>query len=259
MGRTPWSVVKQNEGVGGMSPHNGVRCSSSAAGSQPGTVCSSNKTKNATATPSAATSRSSPSDLTVRTSLRSGALHGAGITSPTRTSDAGGLAAERAVRPPKGRIWPPAPARLVPVAGSFRDARFRRPAVTVLGALIYALTPHARPCNDSQTVVPLQVGSSLLLNNSQLGLTNGGRQEVGCSRWFVYLRLGRAYSGTGLTPRTVMSLLSFFLGIVYEERGNRTRNETKKDTTGTTGRQTDRASRRTLPFDYYSPFCTINF
>ena len=112
MGRTPWSVVKQNEGVGGMSPHNGVRCSSSAAGSQPGTVCSSNKTKNATATPSAATSRSSPSDLTVRTSLRSGALHGAGVASPTRTSDAGGLA-ERAARSPKGRIAH-GPARLVP-------------------------------------------------------------------------------------------------------------------------------------------------
>ena len=156
--------MKQNEGVGGMSPHNGVRCSSSAAGSQPGTVCSSNKTKNATATPSAATSRSSPSDLTVRTSLRSGALHGAGITSPTRTSDAGGLAAERAARPPKGRIWPRA--RLVPVAGSFRMHGFV--GLQLLGAHKYGLTPHARPCNDSHTVVRLQVGSSLLLNNSQL-------------------------------------------------------------------------------------------
>lgn len=99
--RTPWSFVKQNEGVGGFSPHNGVRCSSSAAGSQPGTVCSFNKTKNATVTPSAATSRSSPGDLNVSTSLRRGALHGAEIASSTHTSAAGGLAPERAARPAK--------------------------------------------------------------------------------------------------------------------------------------------------------------
>ena len=61
-------------------PESGQRCSSSSAGSQPGTVYFSRRAKIASATPSAATSRSSPSDSTVSTSRRRGALHGAAIS-----------------------------------------------------------------------------------------------------------------------------------------------------------------------------------
>ena len=77
MGTAPWSSSKHHEGVGGIDPESGQRCSSSSAGSQPGTVCLSRRAKNASDTPSAATSRSSPCDSTVSTSLRRGALHGA--------------------------------------------------------------------------------------------------------------------------------------------------------------------------------------
>ena len=77
MGTAPWSSSKHHEGVGGIDPESGQRCSSSSAGSQPGTVCLSRRAKNASDTPSAATSRSSPCDSTISTSLRRGALHGA--------------------------------------------------------------------------------------------------------------------------------------------------------------------------------------
>ena len=80
MGTAPWSSVKQNEGIGGIGPEIGQRLSSSSAGSQPGTVNFSRMAKIASATPSAATSRSSPSDSTVSTSRRRGALHGAAIS-----------------------------------------------------------------------------------------------------------------------------------------------------------------------------------
>ena len=58
--------------------------------------------RNASATPSTATSRSSPCDSTVSTSVRRGALHEAAISS-MHTSAAGGLAAEsHRLRPAKG-------------------------------------------------------------------------------------------------------------------------------------------------------------
>ena len=77
MGTAPWSSSKHHEGVGGIDPESGQRCSSSSAGSQPGTVYLSRRAKDASDTPSAATSRSSPCDSTISTSLRRGALHGA--------------------------------------------------------------------------------------------------------------------------------------------------------------------------------------
>ena len=86
MGRTPWFSVKQNEGMGDISPHRGVRCSSITAGSQPVSAESSNKTKNAIATPSAAASSSSSSDLIVSISFGSGTLHGAPGASPSSIS-----------------------------------------------------------------------------------------------------------------------------------------------------------------------------
>ena len=99
MGTAPWSSVKQNE----TGPEIGQRCSSSSAGSQPGTVCSSRRAKSASATPSAAASRSSPSDSTVSTSLRRGALHGAAIASSALTLGARGLGgAERAMNRRRG-------------------------------------------------------------------------------------------------------------------------------------------------------------
>ena len=91
MGTAPWSSVKQNEGIGGIGPEIGQCCSSSSAGSQPGTVYFSRMAKIASATPSAATSRSSPSDSTVSTSRRRGALHGAAIASSALTLGARGL------------------------------------------------------------------------------------------------------------------------------------------------------------------------
>ena len=99
MGTAPWSSVKQNE----TGPESGQRCSSSSAGSQPGTVCLSRRAKNASDTPSAATSRSSPSDSIVSTSLRRDALHGAASASSAFTLGARWLGgAERAMNRRRG-------------------------------------------------------------------------------------------------------------------------------------------------------------
>jgi len=72
-----------------ISTHNGVRCSSIAAGSQPGTVNSASKINNAAATPSAAASCSSSSDSIASTSSGSGALHGASSTPSSHVAGVG--------------------------------------------------------------------------------------------------------------------------------------------------------------------------
>ena len=65
--------------------------------SQPGTVCFSRRAKHPSATPSAATSRSSPGDSAVRTSLRRGALHGAAIAPSAGAGGDGPAESTRAI------------------------------------------------------------------------------------------------------------------------------------------------------------------
>ena len=125
MGTAPWSSSKHHEGVGGIDPESGQRCSSSSAGSQPGTVCLSRRAKNASDTPSAATSRSSPCDSTTSTSLGRGALHGA-----TMFASSGRILGvlgpvERDIELLVGRQTPAELAPLVGAAGS-QSSRRRR-------------------------------------------------------------------------------------------------------------------------------------